>query len=171
VLSALGSEGPAQNDAVLAGAGNAADLGGEPAEHDDAATDDAGRIRAGAVERRPDELFSDGVLARHPDTGDDPVAQRAGVDVQAVVLRPRVPADEAVRERRLDVGALRVDGLLPRRRRRRVELDLSRREFGNDGVAGEDATSWTCSLTPSGGGSRSVTSTGPSRWAAINPQE
>src|SRR3954466_918335 len=98
MLAPVALEGPPDDHAPLPRLRHAQDTCRQPAEHDNAASDDAGGVRAGTVERRPDELRSDGVRGDLPRSGDDVAARdRPGVDVQPVLTR--VAADEAFRER------------------------------------------------------------------------
>src|SRR5207247_3973090 len=99
-LAAVFAERPADDDASLPHFRDALDVRSQPPQERVAAPDRLARVRAGAVERRPDELRTAEVGRRHPRCRDKiGVAYRPREDSQAVAFGAISPADEAVRKR------------------------------------------------------------------------
>jgi len=121
---------------VLAVVRELVDRDREAAEQRLAAIREADRDRAGAVERRPDELGAD--FGRLPGRREAAVSERAGEDAKAVARLSIRPAHEAARERVLleaRIAGRGGPGLVPRRRCGQVELDGARRCFRDEALA------------------------------------
>ena len=139
MLAALATQGPGEHDAPLQLDREPVDSGGHPAEHRVAAPEGARRIGARAVDRRPDD--GNRHVGRHPDRGVERLAAGDGtcVDRQVVTLRS-LAAAEALPEQLVtdsDVTGLGCDGILPRHRRRNLEVESRRSRLGDEIVTGQ----------------------------------